>query len=716
MAVIVRPLTLSLMMTALACHSDGGDAVGEDTGGSEAGSDPTADSSAGPDATGTSEPGDSEGGSSSTGDGPIDTDLPPLPELTNVRLRMVGDAANIAFDPWDPALDYRIYPLPDDDAIDIRDDGSIVVADAIYRCAGDREGLYMLEDIVSPDDGWNDNAAGGVTILHHDVEGFVRADDDAQLGWVFTTEADDRLPVYVLADPDPAGEGGPGCGRAVFQGSRPKRYTTDDAEREQLIGQGWRDDGIAFWVPATASAATLPVSEGVFGDADTLRWVEGPEGTMRGAGTTIFEALRETQDGTVPLMRVHVSPYCSRSHDELVGGMARFAKVRSEGDQPITELRWSGITAQTVLVVEALDHGCPYQGNLSPEHQDAFSEMFGDYTLDYEAYSTLADMRAASPTGEVFVNGQSDEQVLPKALARSFVHADPVLPTMDFFATFQEGEEFRASFAEPVGNEYAQHFDAELYQVSSYANSNVHFGTMLGELWFAYNDIAADVNGKVRLTPLQRAEIGADDFLHVTTEIDVISTDRRYPQIIISDQDVPVQDNLPMGTTIIVQPKGLSPTHLQVQICDHRTWDVNDQCPQLPIFVEGALAPVELPGEHSGTDNAIGIDVYLSSSRIYMLLDGAPYACVDLPATSFEDGAIYAPPSGSVSVTWGDVLYHSGVDFSSGGGAITGNSYLFHRTHMQTVTRRHFDNLGFSSGVAAPEWDETRYPCAGGGA
>ncbi|MBP7292311.1 MAG: hypothetical protein KBB21_37130, partial [Nannocystaceae bacterium] len=76
----------------------------------------------------------------------------------------------------------------------------------------------------------------------------------------------------------------------------------------------------------------------------------------------------------------------------------------------------------------------------------------------------------------------------------------------------------------------------------------------------------------------------------------------------------------------------------------------------------------------------------------------------------------YAPPVGEVTVTWGDVLYHSGVDFAAGGGAIAGNTYLFHRTHLQKTTRRHFDNLGFSSGVAAPAWNEALTPCSGAGA
>jgi hypothetical protein len=712
--------TRALLVSTLscACGSSGG---ATNDGGSESASatgtatesEPTGGSDTAADTTAAITDGGSDG---STGDAPIDTDLPPLPELGNVRLRMVGDAANVVFDPWEGAADYRIYPLPANEDIQVADDGGVIVTDAIYRCAGHREGLYMLEDIVSPDEGWNDNAAGGTTILARDVQGYTRAEADAALGFVYMTEGEGRIPVYALGDPDPAGEGGPSCGRPVFQASRPKLYTTDAAIRDQRIAEHWRDDGVAFYIPNVPGADTHPIYEGSFGDGVTLRWIDGPEATSRGAGTTVFEVATEADADAVPLFRVHVAPYCSRAHDELVAGTARFAKARSEGDQPLTAARWSGITASTVLVVEALDQGCPYLGNLSPGHQDPFTEQFGEEVLEYEGYATLDDLRAASPTGEIFVNGQFDSMTPPRAVARSFVHAEPETPELDFYATFPESEDLRADFAEPTGNEYALYFESPNYHVSSYANSNVHFGTMLGELWFAYNDIAADVNGKVRITPSQTATIAADSFLHVTTEIDIVSTDRRYPQIIISDRSAPVQDTLDQGTTIIVQPKDMTPTQLQVQICDHRTWDVNDQCPRVPTFVDDWAPAVALPGERTGTDNAVAIDLWLSSSRLYLFLDGEPYSCTDLPATSFEDGATYSPPSGEVTVTWGDVLYHSGVDFAAGGGAITGNTYLFHRTHMQKTTRRHFDNLGFASGVAAPAWDEALYPCAGAGA
>ena len=54
------------------------------------------------------------------------------------------------------------------------------------------------------------------------------------------------------------------------------------------------------------------------------------------------------------------------------------------------------------------------------------------------------------------------------------------------------------------------------------------------------------------------------------------------------------------------------------------------------------------------------------------------------------------------------MLYHSGADVV---GADIGWMYEFHVRHLATETRHHYDNIGFSSGVAAPEWNEKILPC-----
>ena len=176
----------------------------------------------------------------------------------------------------------------------------------------------------------------------------------------------------------PWGPSGPG-GEAGWRESRAKVYTTDDAERQQLLGQSGRDDGVVFYVPKTASAATqtlyrsanvTPIQDWMqhnqyyFLNADMTKHTS--DGTPPAPA---FEVLRDAADGTQPLMAVFYQP--NQPHTELAVGKARFARAANQGPSPLWHLEWSGVTAPTTLVVEALAGGCPYQGFLSPEHLDA---------------------------------------------------------------------------------------------------------------------------------------------------------------------------------------------------------------------------------------------------------------------------------------------------------------------------------------------------------
>ena len=184
----------------------------------------------------------------------------------------------------------------------------------------------------------------------------------------------------------------------------------------------------------------------------------------------------------------------------------------------------------------------------------------------------------------------------------------------------------------------------------------------------------------------------------------MMSSGRRYPQLLISDRQPNVQENLRMGTTLLVQTFGAWPIQLQVEWCDHRNWDVNDQCPLFDLFsVGGGLAPVPEISEMAGLDWRVPFDVYASSKRAYIFVNKQPYGCVDLPGTGL--------PEGPSSVTFGDVLYHSGVDLDSTLWYPFFLSGPEKPNHMLLTARRHYDNLGFSSGVPAPEWDFKRFPC-----
>ena len=344
---------------------------------------------------------------------------------------------------------------------------------------------------------------------------------------------------------------------------------------------------------------------------------------------------------------------------------------------------------------------------------------FGNTNIVHQPWVTLEDARAASSTTEVFINGQFDATSRPKAIARSFVDVKPAAhAAMDFFASFAPGSARETFTTVPCGvancyqtwRQQSATFDQMFINAESgpvMGEGLFTYGPVLGELWISYADVAADTNGKYRLTAKQKATMNAATFLHVTMEVDAYSTARRYPQILISDADAPVQYGLEKGHTIIVQPRASInaaidyPVNFELQLCNLRTWDVNNQCPvyDLAHALDAAgkivrLAPNDEFGEHASADHRVLFDVYASTTRAYLFFDRQPYGCADLPTPAI--------PSGPVTVTWGDALYHSAVD----------HTFAFHTAHMLVEQRRHFDNLGFSSGVPAPTWDETRLPCA----
>ncbi len=648
--------------------------------------------------------------------GMVDTKLPGLSAMTNVVAVQGDDGVSITFDPVDGALDYRVYPLPDDADITATTDGHVVIKNAIYRCAGNRE---------TPTPTIDNGAAVGGSAIHTEVDqqtvaGFTRTLAGATLGYVYTAPGDGLVPVYALGDADPNADST--CFFARWTASRVKQYTTSEDERTMLLANFSRDDGIVFYVPATADGTTTAIFTDVSQDG-TARYyfADGPEAAMHSTKTSAFPVLTAQAAGTVPLMRVYYNNQCGDSHDELAVGNERFNRVYKQGDkQPWWSLLWTGITGPTTLVVEALDAGCPFQGHLSPQAIPSITSALGDMPIVHQPFITIADAQAASKTTEVFINGQGDPTSQPRPMARAFLKVAPVPhPKMDFFAAFSPNDT-PETFTEvpcgaPDGNCYqtwrqqSPTFDQEFTYVESGVGTEglLAYGPVLGEWWVTYADKSADTNGKYRLTANQMATMDSATFLHATMEVDAYATARRYPQILISDQPAPIQYTLDKGHTLIVQPRAeISPSNdypidYEFQICNLVTWDVNQQCPVYDLHhlndATGKpvhLAPNDEFGEHSSVDHRVVFDVYASTKRAYLFLDGQPYGCADLPDVGV--------PTGQVTVTWGDVLYHSAVD----------HTYAFHAAHMQTEQRRHFDNLGFSSGVPAPTWDETRLPCA----
>jgi Repeat of unknown function (DUF5648) len=671
------------------------------------------------------------------------TTLPPLPQLTNVTGVEREDSVGIDFDPVDTAIDYRVYALPADGDVTTNADGSVTVKNAIYRCAGLRQ-TFDLENNLN-----SGNSA--LVTLNPPFNWQSKAEANPTLGYVYVTPGAGRVPVYAVAGyPAPAEMGGvpPEVG---WRESRFKIYTTDANQRQTLLAQNWRDDGIVFYVPSAAGSTTQTVysSQNVMassngaGDSFTqhLQYYFGAADQATHASDTTppaaaFQVLAaadtSASPATQPLMAVFYAT--DQAHTELAVGNERYQRALNQGNGPLWHLEWGGVTQPTILVVEALKSGCPYQGFLSAQPLSA---------PPHQTFYTLAQLQAASPTGEAFINGEYDDVTAsPIALARSFVQVTPQPhdPTAwDWYQGFTVGTDFGPVTMMPspqTGSTTCDWtgcfgqtptFGFSAFELDQPTNEPAVFtyGQFLGQLWDAFDDTGQDVTGRVRFTALQSTTVTSDTYLHVTMSANTVSTQRRYPQIIVTDQPPPIDCfsdgcngvGTASSNSLLIQTIEGPSLRLETQaiagLVNGAQWNVNNQAPahelldfdNLDLTVAGANMGADPPFEHGGMDRMTRFDAFISSQRLYVFMDGAPAGCTTYPS-AFK-------LSGKVTVTFGNVVYHETADMS----AMNPRLMSFIQRHQYTETSRQYDDLGFKAGVSRATdpllgtWDETRLPC-----
>lgn len=635
-------------------------------------------------------------------------DLPTLPRIDNVVATVRGDTAIIDFSAVDKAVDYRIYTLPDKDKILVGDNGEVTVKDAIYRCGG----------AMPRDNRQKDQINRFNTSLTPTIHGYTRTEGDNLLGHVFLTPKEGRQAVYRVANPNQAG------GYAwEFQNPPAKEYNAADyvvgtEARDALIAKGWRDDGVAFYV---AESGTKSIYRREY-SANKLSvfYPDGPEQKANegagGEGGERFKVLGDAAEGSVPLYRVFYSYWSD--HDILVAGDANQKRALFQGNIPITQLTWSGIGEETTLVVEALDSGCPWPGGfIGTESKPAAS------AIDTPSIK-LDDARLSS--GEVFVNGQYETTNRPKPIARSYVtvKAQPH-PEMDWFESFDTGSLDDLELVLKDGNDTRIFRNGKISIEYNYGGSpNYYHGSLL-------NQFVVGSSNTLGIVPLTaNAKLASDKFLHVTMSVDITSTARRYPQIMITDTPigkvdegesfrVPMvwrlgptpQDHMPPGPyhTIIVQTFSGQP-ELQIEFCDLRGWGVSQQCPRANVygfhagdFNDLGWADPWLPnpvlGEYVGKDRLVKFDVYASTDQVYVYVEGKPAGCAIIPEGRF--------PAGNVNINFGIAAYHIDIDEY-----VTRENprdeYLSRTSIIHTD--RKIDDLGVKSGVGLPAWD-SRLKC-----
>jgi len=314
---------------------------------------------------------------------------------------------------------------------------------------------------------------------------------------------------------------------------------------------------------------------------------------------------------------------------------------------------------------------------------------------------------------------------------------------MDFLATFDEGAAW-APFTKWQDNNAFIFRNADWAIDTSGCTDNFTFGPVLGQFVLGFTDGGSSCN--VSITPRKvPTKIASDHFLHVRMMSDIPSTGRRYPQIMITD--VPLQadppasasniDNVPVhtrlgnfsfdrvgpdgkagtaddlpamgGKTIVVQPFG-GYQETQIEFCDTRGWGVSQQCDRANVYGFHAgdytatwkkpWTPVPVQGDLAGFDRPVQWDVYTSTSRVYVFMDGKPSACAVLPAGRM--------PAGDVTVAYRAVIYHCGIDETI---TPADTGHQFERDYSLCHSDRHMDDFGIDLATPAPAWDETVLPC-----
>jgi hypothetical protein len=622
---------------------DGGSASGGSSGSSGGSGGTGSGSSGGPLMSGTTVDG---------GVAAIPAGLPTVPAMTHVAALVRGNSARITFDPVPGAVDYRVYAAPAASAIHLTSSGALDYIDqATYRCAG-----YRSVDPIEVDN--NDGPSGNqypnwlavqTQVDNQNVAGYTRTLADATLGYAYQDSTADTVAVYAVGDPSSQADNY-AYGMREIQ-TRGKLYVTDNTS---YLAKGWRDDGVAFYAPGSASStacggsAPIQVLTQQFTDkngTDPLYFAPGAEATARakqGSSTPAFFLCPNQATGSQPVMRVFYSIASpggvfggQAGHDELALGQERFDRARCQGNtngacatvsQALWEVHWANITGPTQIVVEALDAGCPFQGLVGVQHLPATLNPTDSSSPATEVVATFAELQAAAAHGEVFINGEFDGSPTPHPIARAALQVSPqTRPAMDWdtnFATTPETftetlasdgtpscgltaaliKETATSDTECDGSHHLQSADFDVMAFDQ-VDPVFSIGTMQGELWTDYS------TGEFRFSPHNvMATMSASSFLHIAMEASSFATDRRYPQIVVAGQDFMTNEWLLHSSTItpntaikpflIMQPFDAGPGReiMEIELCNQRGWAVNDHCPwflldKLDQPSDGTLGP-----------------------------------------------------------------------------------------------------------------------------
>ena len=202
-----------------------------------------------------------------------------------------------------------------------------------------------------------------------------------------------------------------------------------------------------------------------------------------------------------------------------------------QGNRPIRSLAWSGLTGRTTLVIEALDAGCPFPGGyVGYTHADGDPGR-GALLVDH------AGRGAPAESGEVFINGQHDPASRPKPDRALVRRRDAAARAADgLLRIVQPVEDVGAAVPRsPATATTASTSTATTRWAIDFAGSpeNHSLGPMLGQFHIGCIDWGSSCGYSIVPRGVT-TRLEASRYLHVRMTVDVPSTLRRYPGMMIT--------------------------------------------------------------------------------------------------------------------------------------------------------------------------------------
>jgi hypothetical protein len=442
----------------------------------------------------------------------------------------------------------------------------------------------------------------------------------------------------------------------------------------------------------------------------------------------------------------------------------------------IDTIQLAGLTGDTRVVIEALDAPCPFTGVIGNAHVDLprTSAVNPEITAtDSRTYSTFTEAEVRATYGAALFNGQGAAPrpgdpappIAPHVLARTTVIVAPTGTTapppvagfFDDFATADQPVKISdgvTCYPPACDHPFIDIFQNTAWTIESASMDVSQFFIDRGQLHAVVADTGADDFSSVVAYPRHLAQISDTSYLHVTYDVNALTTARRYPWLSICGADAPghtikadgtpafhlaVDSSLQLadgnnpntagfncvmlfskdGNYLFELPAGdgtSSPPETDMRVLIYKQGAGITGVNVAPdIYKNGWIPPswfrtVNAAGEVTGRmidlQNLAAptshFDVFMRRGRVVVYVDGQQKLCNDFDAS--------LTTMSEAMVGFGQVLYHTAAEHNDDLAPSTrtdeANAASPRSRHvydnLRFFDRRDWDNLGFESGVALP--------------